>query len=205
MNEMVRADQQADTDEQIAVAELADELQCHKQSLFKIAKRLQISPVKMRDAERKNQFVSVITRDEAAKIRAEFIFRSRTTSSSENDQQCQVADVGVFYLLQLEPEHDPGRLKVGFTTDLDGRIRKHRCSAPFATCIKAWPCRRNWERTAIDCVTAGLQQLHTEVFRAPSLTEVVSKAEEFFSLMPAIEPPTYEASGSDERCDLGVD
>jgi hypothetical protein len=41
-------------------------------------------------------------------------------------------EASLFYLLQLEPEHDQGRSKVGFTTELEGRLRKHRCSAPFA-------------------------------------------------------------------------
>lgn len=92
----------------------------------------------------------------------------------------------MFYLVQLEPEHDPGRIKVGFTTDIDGRLRKHRCSAPFAQCLKTWPCQRIWERTVIDCVTTGLEKLHTEVFRTQSIESVIAKAEQFFAIMPRV-------------------
>jgi hypothetical protein len=73
--------------------------------------------------------------------------------------------------------------------DLDGRLQKHRCSAPFAARVKQWPCLRAWERTAIDCVTAGCERLHTEVFRAEDLAAVVDRADRFFSLMPTVRLP----------------
>ncbi len=38
--------------------------------------------------------------------------------------------------------------------------------------------------TAIECVAEGCEQLHTEVFRAPSIETVVQRCEQFFSLMP---------------------
>ena len=88
--------------------------------------------------------------------------------------------------IPLEPEHDPGRFKLGFTMDLDGRRRKHRCSAPFAQHVATWPCRRVWERAAIDCITNGCQQLHTEVFRATSVDEIRARAKGFLSMMPAL-------------------
>jgi hypothetical protein len=90
--------------------------------------------------------------------------------------------------MPLEPDLDPHRFKVGFTTDLDDRIRKHRCSAPFVRIEKAWPCRRAWERAAIDCATEGCEQLHTEVFRAKKVADVVARADRFFALMPSLVP-----------------
>jgi hypothetical protein len=41
-----------------------------------------------------------------------------------------------------------------------------------------------WEKTAIDCVTNGCEQLHTEVFRAESLEAVEGKCVQFFKLLP---------------------
>lgn len=72
------------------------------------------------------------------------------------------------------------------TQALAGIRSHHRCSAPFAHYRKYWPCRRTWERAAIDGVTNGLEQLHTEVFRGPSLDEVLARGERFFSVMPAV-------------------
>lgn len=185
--------------DRIAIPELADELQCRKQTLFKIAKRLGITPVKRRDADRRNQLVATVTPAEALAIRSELLTKVKTVVESGVDVEQLITGNGFFYLMQLEPEHDPGRIKLGFTTDIDGRLRKHRCSAPFAQCLKSWPCRRHWERTAIDCLTAGLAQLHTEVFRAPSLDEVITQGNQFFSLMPSVssgpeDDPSDEAS-----------
>lgn len=64
----------------------------------------------------------------------------------------------------------------GFTVDLEGRLRKHRCAAPFAQYLCSFPAKRVWERSAIDCVTNECEQLHTEVFRAESLEHVANRA-----------------------------
>lgn len=75
-------------------------------------------------------------------------------------------------MLLLEPDHDPRRFKVGFTINLAERLRQLRCSAPLTKVIATWPCKRLWERTAIECVVNGCERLHTEVFRATSLESV---------------------------------
>lgn len=142
--------------------------------------------------------VSTVTLAEAQAIRSEILTRSRAGNELDADGQTLFAEDGVFYLIQLEPEHDPGRVKLGFTTDLDGRLRKHRCSAPFGQCLKAWPCLRRWERAAIDPITAGLEQLHTEVFRAGSMEQVVSSADRFFAVMPMV---AVQASSVDDFVD----
>jgi hypothetical protein len=168
------------------VAELADELGTYRATIFKITKRLGIQPVKRRDAARGGQQIALVTAAEASAIREEFSTGRRTSDQASGDVAPLAADEGMFYLIQLEPEHDPGRFKVGFTTDLEGRLRHHRCSAPFAKYKKNWPCRRTWERAVIDCMTAGLEQLHTEVFRGPSLEQVLDRGDRFFSVMPAV-------------------
>lgn len=167
--------------DRVPLPELADELRCRKQTLFKIAKRLGILPVKQRDAERRNQLVATVTTAEALALQLEVSKTRKTADSAESS-----IDPGLFYIVQLEPELDPNRIKLGFTTDLEGRLRKHRCSAPFASSLKTWPCRSTWERAAIDCIAAGLEQLHTEIFRANSLEDLIKRANAFFSLMPTV-------------------
>ena len=170
----------------IAVAELADELGTYRATIFKIVKRLGIQPVKRRDSERGGQQIALVTAGEATAIREAFTTGRRSGDEASAGAMAFAADEWRFYLIQLEPEHDPGRFKVGFTTDLDGRLRHHRCSAPFTQYRKHWPCRRTWEQAAIDCMTAGLEQLHTEVFRGPSLDEVLARGNQFFSVMPGV-------------------
>jgi hypothetical protein len=89
-------------------------------------------------------------------------------------------------LLLLEPEYDPGRFKVGFAGSLSERLRALRCSAPFIKVVQTWPCKMLWERTAIECVTEGCMQLHTEVFRTQSIEPVLQRCEQFFNLMPKL-------------------
>ncbi len=173
-------------DDRIAIVDLADELQVRKQRIFKLLKRLGVSPTQRRDSERRGQNVAVVTAAEAADIRKELGRLASVASPDGATAPLFLDDVGFFYLIRLEPNHDPGRFKVGFTTELDGRIQKHRCSAPFAEYLKTWPCRRVWERAAIDCATDGCDKLHTEVFRSASLHEVASRADTFFSVMPSL-------------------
>jgi hypothetical protein len=182
----------------IALAELADELGIYKQTVFKIAKRLGIQPIKRRDPARGNQLIALVTEADAAAIRDGYA-QGRRSGVQENSEMPEFApDEGWFYLIQLEPEHDPGRFKVGFTTDLDGRLRHHRCSAPFATYLKTWPCKRLWERASIDCLTAGAEQLHTEVFRFASLQQVMETGDRFFSIMPPVAPVASTESDEEE-------
>jgi hypothetical protein len=185
-------------EERIAIVDLADDLQVRKQRLFKVLKRLGIRPTLRRGSAKHGQNVATVTSAEAATIRQALARSDRdgrrpARAGRDNLHPYDVGDeLGVFYLVQLEPQHDQGRFKLGFTTELDGRLRKHRTAAPFAHCEKSWPCRRAWERTAIDCVTAGCERLHTEVFRTTSLADVVRRADEFFAIMPKVGHETDE-------------
>lgn len=172
-----------------SIIDLAEQLGIRKQSIFKILDRMGIQPQKYRDVSKKNQFISFVTNAEAENITLQCVSFSRGSVQGETgDEETDLGSntIGIFYLIQLEPIHDAGRFKVGFTSDLGGRLQKHRCSAPFSVVIKTWPCRRIWERAAIDCATIGCDQLHTEVFRAETLTEIARRAESFFCMMPSL-------------------
>ena len=171
---------------EIVVADLADELGTYRATIFKIAKRVGIQLIKRREPSRGNQLVGVLAGADADAIRAAFLEGRRAVPEGTSEAAELAPNEGMFYLIQLEPRHDPGRFKVGFTTDLEGRLRHHRCSAPFAAYWKTWACRRTWERAAIDCITEGTEQLHTEVFRTTSLEDLAERGERFFSVMPAV-------------------
>ena len=156
----------------------------HKQTLFKIIKRLGISTVKQRSSGHRNQLISYITSDDLDLVKQHL---SQGKAEVREASLVQQIDQGVFYLIMLEPEHDPGRFKVGFASNLSERLRSHRCSAPLATVLATWPCRPLWEKTAIDCVTQSCEQIHTEVFRTDDIAKVQNRCEQFFGLMPTIE------------------
>ena len=176
-------------DDIISVTHLAEQLGKRKQSIFKILKRLKIEPQKLTKADRRGQLVSFVTVEESRLVAAEL--RTAKSKSSSGDgldssPEALLSERGVFYLLLLEPEHDPGRFKVGFTINLAERLRTLRCSAPFLRVVDTWPCKMLWERTAIECVTKDCMQLHTEVFRTESIEPVHHLCQQFFSLMPRL-------------------
>jgi hypothetical protein len=174
-------------DDMISVIEAGRQLERRKTTVFKIMKRLGIHPHKRRDSSRGNQVTAFITNAEFLRVKEELLSAPAAPDDEEDAGDGFVsAEVGVFYLIQLEPELDPLRLKVGFAANMNERLRHLRCSAPFATVIKSWPCRRLWEKTAIDCVTSGCERLHTEVFRCASLEAVASTCDQFFGLMPSV-------------------
>lgn len=175
-------------DELIAIIDLAGQLGRRKQTVFKILRRLRIEPQKLRSSNHRGQLLAYITTDESRLVAAELHIEDNTqvNEAAGSLMPALLSDQGVFYLLELESEHDPGRFKVGFATSISERLRTLRCSAPFAKIVKTWPCKLLWEKTAIDCVTQGCEQLHTEVFRAETIDLVIHRCEQFFKMMPSL-------------------
>ncbi|HEU0156700.1 MAG TPA: hypothetical protein VFQ82_11570, partial [Stellaceae bacterium] len=149
----------------------------------KIVKRLSIEPERRRSSAHRGQSVSYITTADGNRVLEYLRHNNKKQAMNIETQSC------VFYLLLLEPTHDPGRFKVGIADTFHERLRQLRCSAPLITVVNTWPCRRMWEKTAIDCVTEGCERLHTEVFRTQRIEKVVEKCEQFFELMPKLSDP----------------
>lgn len=173
--------------EPISVKDAGLQLGRRKQTIFKVIKRLGIDIQKRRDQSSRNQIVAYISQADFKRVREDML--SSAKSSNDTNEESPLNDTdefGVFYLIQLEPDHDPGRYKVGFAVNMSDRLRAHRCSAPFSKVIEKWPCKRLWEKTAIDCITANSERLHTEVYRSPSLAEIIERGNSFFGLMPKV-------------------
>lgn len=94
--------------------------------------------------------------------------------------------IGVFYIVQLIPELDPNRVKLGYATGMDGRLAAHRTAAPTATLLKTWPCRKVWEVTAIASISRiECKSLSNEVFTCDDVGRLLERADAFFALMPS--------------------
>jgi hypothetical protein len=166
--------------ETISVIDVAKNLGKQKAHIFKILGRLGIETIKEKSSSAKGQKIAYITTDDYTRVK-EYLAGAEIDSDTPNSQP----DVGgVFYLIQLEPEHDPGRFKLGFATNIEERLRSHKTAAPFSKLLKTWPCKLLWEKTAIECASQGCVRLHTEVYRTESIGEVQSRCEQFFKLMP---------------------
>ena len=179
----------------ISVIDLAAQLERRKQTLFKVISRLGIDTVKQPNGNSRGATLAYVTHADAMRIQDALGLPGTGEDDGMEDEDENYAPTqrGVFYLLVLEPNHDPGRFKVGFATNLSERLRTHRCSAPFATVVKSWPSKSLWEKTAIECVSAGCERLHTEVFRTTSIEAVLAKCEQFFELMPSLSGEAADA------------
>lgn len=127
-------------DELISIVDLARQLGKRKQTVFKILRRMRIEPKRLKSSDGRGQLLSYITAAESRLIAAEVRVKLDTQGDeAEASPTAVLADEqGVFYLLELEPEHDPGRFKVGFALSLAERLRTLRCAAPFAKVVQGW-------------------------------------------------------------------
>lgn len=170
----------------ISVIEASSQLERHKGLVFNVIKKLGIHARKQRDPQRNNQEIAYISDDDYMRLKEYFSERSKSRDTSDSSASFS-PEIGVFYLIQLEPKFDPLRYKVGFAASIKDRLRALRCSAPYSKVLKTWPCKRLWEKTAIDSITSGCERIHTEVFRCTSMPLVMEKCERFFANMPLIE------------------
>ena len=173
-------------------------------TVFRTLKRLGIETRKERSSSNAGQAIAYIKQEDYQRLVARLAVTTKRESDEddgEGEEQWSV-EFGVFYLIRLEPEIDPGRFKVGFAASMPERLRQLRCSAPFATVVQTWPCRRLWEKTAIDSVAAGCERLHTEVFRAASLDEIVARCHRFFAVMPPLDNKRTEPNAAPDQAGM---
>lgn len=92
---------------------------------------------------------------------------------------------GYFYIVQVVPELEPRRVKLGWTYDIDSRLSAHRTAAPTAQLVRAWPCKKSWEGTAMASLTrCGCQLIANEVYTCDNVEAITERADQFFSLLP---------------------
>lgn len=60
---------------------------------------------------------------------------------------------GLFYVVQLAPDVAPQRLKLGFATSIDSRVKGYRTLSPNCLVLGTWECERQDEQEAIRAIT----------------------------------------------------
>src|SRR2546423_816181 len=105
------------SEDMISVIDVANHHGKRKPTIFKVLKRLGIEPTKIRSAANGGQLISYITRDDFHRVGEELQPVGNTKDLAPNIDSTALdivfTEEGVFYLLLLEPKHDPGRFKVG--------------------------------------------------------------------------------------------
>lgn len=191
-------------DDFVSIKELAKRLGMDRSHARRFILRLGFSFHKRRMADSGSQLTLCVTSTEADAIvsrRAERGFFASTA--------VVIADVGVFYVIQLVPDLDPKRLKLGFAESLEQRLSQHRTAAPTSRVLRAWPCKRSWELTAMDALTRrGCRLILNEVFECDDPDLLIERGDAFFRTLPAPDVRVPLASSSplnsqaeDRNCD----
>jgi hypothetical protein len=88
-----------------------------KQAVFKVLKRLGIETAKLRSSDHRGQLIAYISSEDARIVSAELLSSMQADVGDEAELtsiEALADEQGIFYLVQLEPDHDPGRYKLGF-------------------------------------------------------------------------------------------
>lgn len=169
-----------DPDDFVSIKEISQQLGMDRSNTRKYVLKLGYKFHRRRTADSANQLTLCLTRDEASEVlsrRSEQGFTSPTVVIA--------SEAGVFYAIQLVPDLDPGRVKLGFAESLEQRLAQHRTAAPTARVLKAWPCKRSWELTVIDALTTiNCKLILNEVFECDDLNALVERGNQLFSLLP---------------------
>jgi DNA-binding IclR family transcriptional regulator len=164
----------------VLLGDLAQEWGLDRSSARRYVLKAGFSFLKVRTEESRGQLTLALSVEDAENL--------REIRRDEGYTGRVVVDngAGFFYVIQLVPELEPGRVKLGFASDVEARLRAHRTAAPTARLLKAWASKRSWEVAAIDSLTKeGCEPLSGEVFEVDSLDDLVGRGDAFFSLMPS--------------------
>lgn len=164
----------------ISMKELAAELGLDRSNVRKYVLQQGFSWLRVRTGDSGNQLVNALTQEDA-----ETIIELRKSQGFTNKPMMVQNGDGWFYIVQIIPELDSLRVKLGFATDTQRRLSAFKTVSPTANLVKNWPCRLTWERAAIDSVTReGCRLIANEVFACDDLLALIERCDQFFALMP---------------------
>jgi hypothetical protein len=176
----VRQDEKMDQEAYISIKHLAEELGMDRSHARRYVLKLGFKPQKRRTPDSGSQLTLTVTAQEA-----ETILKHRRDQGFTAEGKAVESEAGVFYVIQLIPELDPKRIKLGFAIDLNDRLAQHRTAAPTAKVLQSWPCKRLWELTVMDCLSsAACRHILNEVFECDNLDDLVGRASELFRILP---------------------
>jgi hypothetical protein len=166
----------------VEISQLCHDLDLDRSNLRRYAIKNGFSFARVRTEGSRKQLTLALTEDDAEALKQ--LRDAQGFMQTKNPKPIENGD-GFFYVLQVIPELDATRVKLGFTCNMTGRLQSHRTTSPTAVFIAHWPCKKPWEIAAmasitrIECRTIGF-----EVFVCEDTQSLVSRGHAFFSLMP---------------------
>ena len=172
----------------VTLKDLAAELGMDRSHCRKFVLSMGIETFPVRLVGARGSPLSAVTRVDAEKIRLERRTRGFHIPADEPlDSTPSIASkcVGSFYVVALDPKARPGRLKFGYAQNVQGRLVEHRCAAPTAELLGAWPAKRSWEPCIMAALSLGATQVGAEVFDVEDVDVVLDKADRFMEMLGA--------------------
>ena len=167
-------------EENTTLQQLATELQVDASYLRKFVLKKGFKIFLARAVGTKSQPLTALTKEDAEEVKELWnkkILGSTLPTSTR---------IGYFYVMRITSEV-PGRIKVGFSNNVDARLDTYQTFSPSAELIGYWPCRMSWERAATDSITRrDCTRLANEVFDCQDVEAVIENANQFFQLMPEL-------------------
>ena len=140
---------------------------------------LNLEPLKRKTPYSKGALVACLTSDDAENLIRYYKSRGDTKSELNNNR-----NYGFFYMIQLVPEFQPNRVKIGYADEVNKRFKEHQTASPTAKLIGHWPCKRAWDQAAMDSITRiDCTYVLNEVYEG-DVDEFKKRAENFFEIMP---------------------
>ena len=171
----------------VLLKNLAEEFGLDRSSIRRYVLKNNFEPLKVRTIGSRGQLILALTTEDAESVREMRRMQGYTTKSRIGKPVMDNGE-GVFYIIQLVPELEPERVKLGFSRDMESRLSAHRTAAPTAKLLETWPCHRNWELAVIASITrTECNPLSDEVFVVQDIEALIERGAGFFALMPKLE------------------
>ena len=168
-----------------------------RRSIVKFGDELGIAVKKMKIPGSKGALTQCISGEDANTLVAFFENKSKSDQIGDSDENdISFRRFGYFYIIQIVPELMPNRVKIGYTDNLDQRLREHQTSAPTARFVKHWECKRSWDQAVMDSITReGCALVMNEVYEG-DVKSFVSRTDALFAMLPSssTEIPLAESS-----------
>lgn len=167
-----------------------------RRTLVKFGDELGITVQKMKLSGSKGALTQCVSAEDANTLVAFFENKPKSDQIGGSENELTYRRFGYFYIIQVVPELMPNRLKIGFTDNLDQRLREHQTSAPTARLVKYWECKRSWDQSVMDSITReNCALVMNEVYEG-DVELFVGRADAFFAMMPSslVEVPLSESS-----------
>lgn len=167
----------------VTIKELAEEIGIDKSNARKYVIDNGFQFEKIRTLETQNQLTLVLTIEQAEQVKQ--LRLSHGFAINGRAQSAGTSKTTIFYIIQLVPELDCKRVKLGYTGNLNARLRAHRTTCPNAKVLAYYPCLETWELAAIASITReGCELIGNEVYQTSDLDMMIDRADTFFAIMP---------------------